>query len=476
MTRITRGERILSKLVDAQALTASGHDFLVAALDPFHDVQLDNLQGWPDVETASSVIRAIKQSMSISVAAGTGPWDCHIVFFPWLNPIALSTLGRVSTNAYSSVAPGFHGGGLVAFQVPTGTALDMTSNPIIGRLYLPDEYSQGTSRIVGAGFEVINTTAQLFRQGMITTYRNSEPTRTNVSRVYYGTTANPAAIGVCGNVDMKCQPLTQARAMLIPGTRQWAAEKGCYIVIPFTGSENPPHTVDSTQPSLEFNDEAVCSDKTDATPLGVTFPTNVNTVVRFSHPGVATAASGFSSVQFPPTKIYPLHRPGAILTGLSEQTSLTVNFNVFLETFPTPAENGILVLATPSCPYDPLALEIFSHALTSMPIAVPVDQNWFGEWFMDAITEGTKFLSPLLLAAGHPELAALSAGAGFVAQNIRGYMTPPSSGQPNKPMKIKAAPKSVKAAVPKATKDARAKKKKEMQRKIAIMQTELQGL
>jgi hypothetical protein len=154
---------------------------------------------------------------------------------------------------------------------------------------------------------------------------------------------------------------------------------------------------------------------------------------------------------------------------------LTVNFNLFLETFPTPAENTILVLATPSCPYDPLALEIFSHALTAMPVAVPVDQNWFGEWFVDAITEGTKFLSPLLLAAGHPELAALSAGAGFIAKNVRTYMAPPSAGPPARPLKIKAA-KSAPSKEPTLTKEARAKKKREMQKKIAMMQTEMQGL
>jgi hypothetical protein len=262
MTRITRGERILTKLVEAKLLTPAGHDFLISALDPFHDSQLENLQGWPDLETASSVIRCIKQSINLAVAAGTGNWDCHVVFFPWLNPILLATLGRGSTNTYIGVNPGFIGGGLVAFQVPTGAALDMTTNPIIGALYLPDNYSAGTSRATGVGFEVSNTTAPLYRQGQVTVYRNSEPSKSTEVRTYHATAtgAPPGSIGVNGNYDMKCQPLSQANAMLIPGSRQWLAEKGIYMVVPFTGSTNPPAIVGASQPSLEYADRGLYSD------------------------------------------------------------------------------------------------------------------------------------------------------------------------------------------------------------------------
>lgn len=390
---------MLQTLVNRTGLTESGRDFLIAALDPMHDSQLKELQGWPDLETASSIVRCVKQT--VTVASNQGPtdnWDCHIMQLPWDDAINMSVYHRTTAGGGRVLsAPLTMGslGGLTIVGLPAGDNLDMTgiTGATLGRLLVDPTYSQGSGRLVGMGFEVINSTSQLNVQGQVTVYRQpqSYPNPvTWVTAVSGGVIDSP---GFSGHF-VRCPPLTQAEAMLIPGTRQWLARDGCYIVQSFVGQDNPPKLVDYIVPVVQVissTEETFGGPGTNATPLLAPTTGLVGTI-----PTINVA-----------TKIYPMHTGGCIFTGLSASTTLSVTLNYYYETFPTPAEAGILVLATPSAVYDPIALEIFSHCLNSMPVGVPACDNEEGDWF-DGIVAIIRNIAPAVI----PALAAINPALG----------------------------------------------------------------
>lgn len=81
-------------------------------------------------------------------------------------------------------------GGIAILTGPTGAILNLSnfnanSNNAVTSLPLPFDYLTGSSRVVAMGFEVVNTTSDLYRQGLVTVYRQPQP---SVQVVNYQTT------------------------------------------------------------------------------------------------------------------------------------------------------------------------------------------------------------------------------------------------------------------------------------------------
>jgi hypothetical protein len=432
MNKITRSERIMTKLVDGGVIKETSKAFLVASLDPMHDAQIESLEGWPDVETAASVVRCIKQSVSISAPSGLGgqTWDCHIVAWPWPHEIVYATPATtvnnfVTSNAQPPLNTNVYGGVQAFACDPTITsdfvpgALAGIQSAPIGVVDLTDPtYLSGPSRIIGMGWEVNNTTSQLNKQGMVTVFRLPEPRM--IPQDFAGVN-----IGSSSGQIFRPPPKNTQSAMLISGTRQWPAADGCYVVVPFVGQDNPPLQPDYVQPIIQ-QFEAVESQVTQ-TSINQLFNANNTSPVLF--PYHVNNGSGITAEQC--CKICPLHQTGAIFTGLSLATTLTLQVNYYVESFPGLAEKSILVLATPSAEYDPRALELFSHCLRTLPVGVPAGMNGNGDWFADAVLSLASVAEPI---AGmiHPALgmgvkmAGKAAGA-YLAAN--GAQTKPTTGQ-----------------------------------------------
>lgn len=410
-------------LVDQDKLSASGRDFLVAALDPMHDNQLKELAGWPDVETASSVVRCIKQTQSVSGIAGAGNWDFSLNLFPFLNSVPGRVYGR-RNDLLSPVsgATNHAMGGLAGYRLTPGQALDIGAQDPIVQLCLDDTYSAGAGRVVGLGIEVVNTTSPLNKQGQVTVWR--QPNATHIAETLLRPYAGPGLtsdVPTCAAEFIEAFPSSVPQAMLIPGSRQWEAADGAYVIGTFVGQDNPPLLVSYKQPAMFVSTAAV--DKTFSTPLSSSPATTFNSgLVMMPYPEFSNVNEYANT---PAMKIYPLHQSGAFFQGLSEQTTLAITLNVFVETFPTVAEADILVLATPSAEYDPVALQIFSHALTQLPVGVPANWNPWGEWFSDIVETVSDWTTPMLTVA-HPGLGAGMAAAGKLAKEYRrrnGYQT-----------------------------------------------------
>ena len=128
----------------------------------------------------------------------------------------------------------------------------------------------------------------------------------------------------------------------------------------------------------------------------------------------------------------PIHQAGVILEGLHPTASITVNWCVIVESFPS-VNTPLTVLATPSARFDPMALEIYSRALNRMPVAVPVRENGLGQWFSDLISEIEPFVTPIA-AAINPALGMASKSIGVANKFYRdNYMVPSLAAPPNGP-------------------------------------------
>jgi hypothetical protein len=123
------------------------------------------------------------------------------------------------------------------------------------------------------------------------------------------------------------------------------------------------------------------------------------------------------------------HTIGAFFTGLSNQSSLTVTLNCWIEYFPSPIDQSLVVLATPSPRYDLIAQEIYSEALADMPVGVMVKENGLGDWFKDTVAKVSSWAAPALSAVPHP-LAQAAASAAKIAGNMarpNSFMAPPNA-------------------------------------------------
>lgn len=417
MDKVTRGEQYLNKITNDGLISEQGRDWLIVKLDAFHDKQLRNLAGAPDAQTGSSVVRCVKQSITIQVPNGVvGNWDCHVVQWPWLtcnqsvtgtgNFAVSPRSGQVLTPTTLSTIAAGRVGGLQIFYVPSGQTLQITqplgSTQLIGQLNIPQAYTTGVTRLLSMGFEVHNTTSQLNVQGACCTYRQMSNDNTNISWTIFDTdlSGNSAFTTFSGPL-VNYPPDTLQDAMLLPGSRQWEAKEGCYCMAAFFSAEDRATAVEPTCPVIGG------ADVTDNE--GVINTSSVNMPI----PGPTVGASGTRAM--PSFRVFNVHQSGAIFTGLSNETTLTINWNVFLETFPDPSQAEILPLATPSGEYDPDALDLYTRIISDMPVGVPVKENGLGDWFLGAISDAAKAIGPALSLIPHPAAriigGALQAGA-----------------------------------------------------------------
>lgn len=381
-------------------------------MDPFHDLQIQHLRGWPDMETAPSVIRCVKQSMTVkALSAGN---TILVYTWPILNYnnthyatrrnaiIDTVTSTAVSTDfPLSMVTINQYDGDQATVWGPT--------NPLSRDVFSIDpDFIKGNSRVIGMGVEVHDVTAELYKQGTCTTFQvpqsSVEPEVFMVRPQTISENGTPIVVthSPFQGYPLKPPPRNLAEAMYLEGTRQWDAAQGAYTVVPFQSRDNF-----AGQPTYAVPCVYRSSNLTDVTD-------NLNTgdlsIGDFAHPIITNQPLVFLA-----NKYAPVHSKGIALTGLNENSTFTINCNVFIETFPSVEDYALVTLARPSASRDEVALEIISRATQNLPIAVPVGMNGIGEWFAEVVAEVGPWVSAAAMAFGQPEIAALSGLATEVA-------------------------------------------------------------
>lgn len=420
---VFRGEKTLQRIVNVSqrrsqgaesgihGLTTDGKQFVVQTVDPKHDLPFHQIVGWPDANSNPSLRYLVKYQMAIAAPTGTvAPWDLHIASIPVTDimPYIQTTTRSDSTFTYNGSAASATFGGVVARGVPTGTPVTWIpaagSVSIVGQQGLDTVYQTGLSRVIAHGFEVRDTSAAINRQGACTVYCQSEQRADPVT--FTGITTSVASPNssyfMISGTPMRLPPTTVAQAMLYPDSRQWKSEEGSYHVARFMNLENPACQPIHDVPMWYTNTSDQANSYGTGGFVANTFPlilpvsaSGVSNTVTIAATNVTTSFSGM-----PATKIHNYHISGAIYTGLNPNSTFVVDIVWIVETFPGPAESDKLVLATPSCGFDPTALDIMAHVIADMPVAVKAGENFAGGWFDAIVDKVAEYAGPLGAAIG----------------------------------------------------------------------------
>lgn len=378
--RIPRKARaLLSRMLAQRQITRDGMDWLIAATDPFHDSEI-RLQGYPDILSTKSVVQCVTLTENIATnQPSTDNWDCHIFLNPCAQPWNRFLPGgspdpafyRTFVTSFGAVvgtqdpAPELYAG-LNCIGTEAGADWFTQGLPVAGALApglaIQAGFSYGSYRLIACGFEVTNTTAEIYKQGSVTCYKSP-------SSIAYSVLSGPTAVFKHTEL-APLPPTTVPNAALFPNSRTWAASDGIYQVCTLNEEQN-----NFRQP--QGGAIAGLMSNTSLTQL----QTGANYIMYL--PRVAGPAGTNSNS--PQNFRFPFDVSGCIFSGLSPQTTLQVTVKYYFERIPTFTDPSLVVLASPTAQYDPVALEIYSRVMSELPVGVPVGENPLGEWFSDVL-------------------------------------------------------------------------------------------
>ncbi len=351
-------------------LDKDSRNWLIAALDPYHDNQLD-LEGLPDERSAPSVVQMHNQSYTLNapaIAAG-GNWcakvsytgfDCDIDNIPGIQQ------GYALGFQYDSLAlsAGAPFGAFVIQATDTAHSFKMGAPVVAGETHVAFGSVKGNAkcRLIAVACEIHNTTAQVYKQGSVTTAMLPDPSTDGSTALYHDTAAG-GAVDSCLQADRSAQfSASRGDLMAVPSSGTWDASEGVYFVPRMT---RVPH--DLQQLGALGQRVPVVTTKGDANSY-LPNPYQVSAVGAVNVPRVyGTKPSGFSPVE-------------AAFEGLSNQSTLVVTMRTIVEYFPA-LDSALLPLSSPSPMYDPKALSIYSGIVKEAPYAVKVGENSAGDYF-----------------------------------------------------------------------------------------------
>lgn len=475
---IVRSKQPMDELCKNKLITPEACDWAKFALDPFHDLQLEHLRGYPDVATEPTVVVKIRQARTISKPPGLGDqenWDCHIALSPIdFSPVEYSAVKAARAYAFGNpvrptagpsgldcpvsgyiAAPNGAGGDSpwAANEVARMDGLLINSVPAVGTdgasmTYTPqhcprtagggyelqqinlddyldfDETDFGVYRILYSGFEVVNTTAQIYKQGAVTVYEYGNSYETAASMPQFvsdGTTSNVQPISQ-PTTYFRCPPNTLAEAKIMPGSHSWAAQDGCYNTAKFQsdnkfqGMTRRPwamcqNNVTAPRSSGYVSGEYGSFVSDQSLFQSVTTPLSGSTPP--GNPGVAGRYGG-------PMHFSQMNTTGAYFTGLSHNTTLFVTWRVGIERLPAANKPAFLALAQPSATFDPNALVLYNMVANVLPPGCPQGYNDMGKWFRwisDAAQKAIPSVYPVVRTAS---MLASSMGRPIIGAGLSG--------------------------------------------------------
>lgn len=420
----------LEGLVNNGVITPDGRDWLLESLDPFHDYQ-HHFAGYPDSNGARSVIERFTDQVTVSAPVGLAvgeTWECVVFNNNSLNYRQFNgaTYDRFLTVKHSNLDAGglirYHTGhthdhiplyplsilshrtSAVTDMVPQAvTAAGVTWQVVLdlfestGLQAIPSAVQGKRMRLVGQGFEVHNTSPDLYKSGSVTVGR--VPNTDTMDTATFENHAGGAAVNIvsAGTVRCNAPPANVDESIRYPDATTWEAKHGVYAHCSMASSENPIEA-------------AVCQHtlmRTEGDLVGVGLSSLHNQLVAGSTAGYVSLAG---QTNYTNTNMHY-----AYFSGLHLDTTLNVMLRTYTEHVPRVGD-ALLPLATPSAPLDTNALNIYSQAINHLPPAVMVSMNARGK-YAKMIADVIAAIAPVAGAFLGPE-AALAGEV--VAAGIRG--------------------------------------------------------
>jgi len=440
-TPIARGYATLNSVAGATGLTPGGVDFLKKALDPFHDKGV-TLRGIPDACEAKTMIREFRQQFPITAVTvgrtAVQDYEFQVSLLPFLRQAiggshtiyysdATSLLNRCAVQEASVAGAGLAGvpvngaldpitvsGGAPGTQCWPGRTYDAAftwNNGYYsgtGPLDATTLFNQGSFRLIGAAFEITNTSSALNRGGTCTVYRvNSEFDKQKVPITWASNSAavwpGPAYVGGVASTLGLADPAKTTETQIIslplnkpedcsnlPGTLSWGAEEGCYVVQPL----DPECMGDFTSALDTCNYLGINQiPQTNNGTLGINA---WGTYEAYRRPGgeyramtigttglIGSVTATTNDYLRPPAAlgITAGQTVGAFFTDLPIGSTFHCEVKWWLESIPDFNDELDLASAGVSAPYDPMALELYAKTVREMPTGCRVSDNPLGEWF-----------------------------------------------------------------------------------------------
>jgi hypothetical protein len=268
-------------------------------------------------------------------------------------------------------------------------------------LEVPVQYLNGPYKVAAIGIEVCNTTAEIYQQGLATCSRMNQTSDASFTTVMFRQDGN---FTFASSFPVRTPPKNLSEAILLPNTTQWHAKEGCYSVVELQSIGTRPPSLDPVYPIYM---------PTDFPPAG---PFNVSAGVVSS-----TNLSGVPVFILPPNPGHvPMNTTTQMFTGLSDQTTLTLRVRWVFERYPNDNQPEILVLATPSAAFDPIALEIYSRLMRKIPPGVMFKDNLDMDWWKTVLAGLADVAGSGLMMMPHP----LAQGAGGAIKLLRNAFVP----------------------------------------------------
>jgi len=409
-TNVTKGEMMLRALTKNPSceLTPEGASYIKQRFDPYHDTPMKPV-GYPDSYNGHTVSRCIKKSVTFTAtsadgAAPTTPWSFHIFNTPIAHPTPmLAVVNQADTNLFNwTIAqnPSKEYGGLMVLRSDTGNFVypsPSTSTNQLAQLSLSNEDLSNDMRVVAMGFELIDGTAELYRQGIITAYRQNEPQPqqffvSGLSTESSGTTKT--MMKGTGRV-VKFPPTNTAQAMLIPDTKQWRVAEGAYCVADFNSEDIPmiPPVPIFALMSPYTGDIGIGGDDTIFSHI------NWDGSETNSYTIATTVETTITERNVPTQRYYNWNQTGIFGSDVNPLGSFTLNAIWYVECAPSGEDEELLSLCSQSPADDKFATMIVSKLRRDSPIAVKLRENYMGEWFVNGIRDAVKTVTPWLANA-----------------------------------------------------------------------------
>lgn len=407
-TNVTKGERLLKALADAPnvSMTPDGAAFVQQRFDPYHDKPMKPV-GYCDSFNGHTVSRCIKKSVTFTQTSGGSaaqatPWDCSIFMTPLAKPvpltISIARTGNVFTFNAGSTPTKNYGGLMIVGQMTSGSAFEYpvpaSATTQMGQLSLTDADMSGSMRVTSMGFEVIDGTAELYRQGILTAYRQNQPQKEPgfwEGWASTGDNANEKTQALFSGHVMKFPPTSTANALAIPDTKQWKVSEGAYCSVDYHNDAVPIESPSYVAPLMIYDVDSATS-APDETPIYFPAPVVGHVGITYQLPNLLATLNLVRAAHG--QRILPINQSGVILTGLNPLATITVNCIWYVECAPTSDDQELLSLCSQSPAYDPLAMMMISKLRRDSPICVKLRENYTGEWFFNGIKDIVKKVVP----------------------------------------------------------------------------------
>lgn len=419
--------------------------YALSQLDPFHDTPY-RLTGAPSDQAAQSVVFTVNQEQVITAASfglPTDPgykWDFHTVALPIIHSndyyacyltdtnyiTAGSSASETTTQTLYPINTMASNSGEPTYFLNTGSpdVVGVDTRLVAYKAGLTSTVNVARSiRLIGSSFEVVDESPTLYQQGSCTVY--SRPSSHSTCAYHVSCVAN--ADTVLSNVyyngqSFSAPPHTIQEATILPDSKTWKASEGAYVVArrnvevaPFIRPSIPniimfsnPFPINATQKNCYVSRDGYNQMKNQNNTL---FDGTLNAIV-------------------------PYNVSGAYFTGLNSEFGVyRIRTKLHYEIIPDPADDTLIVQATPTLPRNPAFERLLAETLSLLPPGVPQTHNPKGE-FWKTVRKATgiaaKVATPFLTMY-NPALGAVSG----IASDLLLGVPHKSSAKP----KPKASPK-----------------------------------